>query len=153
MRVYLRTDSHQINMEKLADLTGYTPGSASVTFGNIKRKLKLLGEDLAANGPATPKKGGGPGRSKTTTPKSTGKRAAPKATGKTDESPTKRTKKNAPKKMRDNSDDDDDEQLAPRVKKEEVNDIIESADNFYSQIKDAASGYDPEQDGDDDLTT
>jgi hypothetical protein len=136
-------------MEKLADLTGYTPGSASVTFGNIKRKIKLLGEDLAANGPATPKKAGGPGRSKTTTPKSTGKRGAAKTAD--NESPTKRTKKNSTKKTRDDLEDDD-EHFAPPVKKEEVNDINEGANDFYSQVQNAA-GYDTEQDEDNDLAS
>ncbi|KAF1913950.1 hypothetical protein BDU57DRAFT_328226 [Ampelomyces quisqualis] len=131
----------KIDMNKLASLTGYTPGSASVTFGNIKRKIKLLGEDLAAGGPATPKKGGGPGRSKSTggTPKSTGKRGASKSVGADDESPTKRSRKTTAKMNRD--DDDDEEIFAPRVKKEELADITSGANSFYDQLGNAAAGY------------
>lgn len=127
-------------MNKLASLTGYTPGSASVTFGNIKRKIKLLGERLAADGPATPKKAGGPGRGKAgTTPKSTGKRGAGKTIDDS-ESPTKRAKKGRAKKR--NDDDDDDEELfTPKVKKEELADITSGANDFYDQLHNA-SGYD-----------
>jgi hypothetical protein len=130
-------------MVKLASLTGYTAGSASVTFGNIKRKLKLLGEGLAADGPATPKKGGGPGRGKTSgaTPKSSGKRGASKAPGTAeDETPTKRAKKVAPKKKRED-DDDDDEHSLPNVKREEVEDLNSSAMDFYDQMSHAVVGY------------
>jgi hypothetical protein len=130
-------------MVKLASLTGYTAGSASVTFGNIKRKLKLLGEGLAADGPATPKKGGGPGRSKASgaTPKSTGKRGASKAPGTTDdETPTKRAKKGTAKKTRDD-DDDDDEHFHPNVKMEEVAELNSSVQDFYGQMSNAAAGY------------
>jgi flagellum-specific peptidoglycan hydrolase FlgJ len=132
-------------MVKLASLTGYTPGSASVTFGNIKRKLKQLGEGLAADGPATPKNG----RSKATaTPKSsTSKRTASSKPADADDedqpTPSKRPKKTAaPKKSRDaNDDDDDDEHFVPRVKKEEVEDLNASANDFYAQMHGAAAGY------------
>jgi hypothetical protein len=129
-------------MVKLASLTGYTPGSASVTFGNIKRKLKLLGEGLAADGPATPKKGGGPGRSKASgaTPKSTGKRSVSKAPGTADETPTKRAKKGTVKKARDD-DHDDDEHFHPNVKREEVAELNSNALDFYGQMSNAAVGY------------
>jgi len=132
-------------MNKLASLTGYTPGSASVTFGNIKRKIKLLGEGLAANGPATPKNGSGAGRAKAT-PKSSGKRTAKAAAAGSDEeeaaTPSKRPKKNSAKKPRRNADDDDDEEFASfgNIKKEELNDITTSADDFYAQAHQAA-GY------------
>lgn len=65
-------------MQKLSVLTGYTPGSASVTFGNIKRKLRLIGESLAL-GPSssiTPKKVGGPRRGTTAMLKPGNKRSA-----------------------------------------------------------------------------
>jgi hypothetical protein len=125
-------------MVKLASLTGYTPGSASVTFGTIKRKIKQLGEGLAAEGPATPKKGA---RSKPTiTPKSTGKRTATATDANEDESPSKRPKKGSAKKTRDD-DDDDDEHFVPRVKKEEIADLNASAVDFYSQMHNAATGY------------
>ncbi|EOA81738.1 hypothetical protein ACJQWK_11114 [Exserohilum turcicum] len=42
----------KIDMVKLAALTGYTPGSASVTLGNIKRKIKLVGDSAAADASA-----------------------------------------------------------------------------------------------------
>jgi hypothetical protein len=130
---YIHTDPPQVDMNKLASLTGYTPGSASVTFGNIKRKIKLLGEGLAADGPANPKKTGGPGRGKTgTTPKSTGKRGA---AANDDESPTKRAKKSSAKKSR--SSDDDEEDIIPKVKKEELVDINEGANGFYNQLQGA----------------
>jgi hypothetical protein len=126
-------------MVKLASLTGYTPGSASVTFGNIKRKIKQLGDGLAADGPATPKKGA---RSKATaTPNSTGKRTAATTDINEDESPSKRPKKSSAKKTRDDDDDDDDEHFVPRVKKEEVADLNASAVDFYSQMHNAAAGY------------
>ena len=54
----------QIDIKKLARLTGYTEGSASVTIGKIKRKLKLhaagTGEaDAGTASIATPKKAAG----------------------------------------------------------------------------------------------
>jgi len=123
-------------MQKLASLTGYTTGSASVTFGNIKRKIKLLGEGLAADGPATPKNGAGAGRSKASaTPK---KRGTSSATAADDESPTKRAKKQSAKKNRMNEDQDDDEDFAPKVKKEELADINQAANDFYGQLQAAA---------------
>jgi hypothetical protein len=136
----LHPNTPQIDMQKLAALTGYTPGTASVTFGNIKRKIKLLGEGLAAAGPATPK-GGGPGRGKAAgaTPRSSAKRSAAKATEEDGtETPTKRPKKSPPKKAARNADDDDDEEFDfGKVKKEELNDINTAADGFYAQ----ASAY------------
>jgi hypothetical protein len=128
-------------MAKLAALTGYTTGSASVTFGNIKRKLKLLGEGLAAAGPTTPKKGIS---KSTTTPRSTGKRGAKVGD---DVSPTKRAKKAPTKKVHDddNEDDDDDEHFIPNIKKEEVNDVTERANVFFEQMQNVG-GYDFEHD-------
>ncbi|KAF2823523.1 hypothetical protein CC86DRAFT_69053 [Ophiobolus disseminans] len=139
----------KIDMNKLAQLTGYTPRSASVTFGNIKRKIKLLGEGLAANGPTTPKKGGGHGRAKagpTTTPKSTGKRSAKAAANGDDdipdpeETPTKRAKKAGSKKAREDLDDDEEEFNFGRIKKEEIDDIHNSATGLYDQMSRAAAG-------------
>lgn len=124
-------------MNKLASLTGYTPGSACVTFGNIKRKIKLLGEGLAANGPATPKNGhagknGGP-----KTPKSSGKRSKAATENVVEGTPSKRSKK-ASLKKRTADDDDDDEFLFGNVKKEELADITTGADDFYAQAARAA---------------
>ncbi|KAI8937983.1 hypothetical protein NX059_005661 [Plenodomus lindquistii] len=125
----------KIDMAKLASLTGvppvtaptltrlkYTPGSASVTMGNIKRKLKLLGDTMVSNGgPTTPRKAGGPGRGKTTTPKST---AGAKRGAIACETPSKRQKKGERQKQLLVEDDEDDgeemcETKGIRVKKEE----------------------------------
>jgi hypothetical protein len=95
-------------MIKLARLTGYTTGSAATVFGNIKRKIKTLGDSLSGDGPATPK------TSKTGTPKSTGKRGRKAAE---EETPTKRQKKGGAKK--EVSEDDDEDFSTPVVKQEE----------------------------------
>ncbi|OAL05847.1 hypothetical protein IQ06DRAFT_332238 [Phaeosphaeriaceae sp. SRC1lsM3a] len=139
----------KIDMAKLASLTGYriassqTPGSASVTFGNIKRKLKLLGEGLAADGPATPKKGGGPGRAKAaSTPRSAGKRNRKSEDG--EESQSKKAKEGAARKPHNDSDEDD-ELSVPRIKKEELTDVTNGASDFFDQLQNAAGQYDFER--------
>jgi hypothetical protein len=133
---HTHTNPLQIDMNKLATLTGYTPGSAAVTFGNIKRKIKLLGEGLAADGPATPKKGAGAGRPKASaTPKKRGTSTA----AADDESPTKRAKKtSSTKETRKDHEDEDDEDFAPKVKKEELADLNQAANDFYGQLQGAA---------------
>jgi hypothetical protein len=88
-------------------LTGYTEGSASVTIGKIKRKLKTHGGggDSGATPVATPKK-----TPVAKTPKS-GKRAAAAAID-FDESPTKRKKKQpSVNAQQDRNADDDDEEF------------------------------------------
>ena len=54
----LTTHFRQIDIKKLARLTGYTEGSASVTIGKIKRKLKIhAGGDADGGTPtSTPRK-------------------------------------------------------------------------------------------------
>lgn len=81
-------------MQKLAALTNYTPASASVTLGNIKRKIKLVEGNAtdtstkdktsdsgsAAPPPSTPPKKRAPASgSASSTPR---KNATPKSTGK-----------------------------------------------------------------------
>ena len=115
-------------MVKLAALTGYTKASAQVTFGNIKRKLKSTAPVTGGTMPnITPKKAGGPGRGKTGTPGSNKKRGAD-----SDDSPSKKTKA-TPKKGKKLADDDDDEFSLPKIKKEELGDIVNDADAFYQQ--------------------
>ncbi|KAF2132106.1 hypothetical protein P153DRAFT_184310 [Dothidotthia symphoricarpi CBS 119687] len=127
----------KIDMTKLASLTGYTTGSASVTFGNIKRKIKLLGESLSSNGPATPKKTGGPGRSKAT-PASTSTSGRKKKRGAADngaaDTPSKKKKKAAHDY---DGDDVDEEFVVPKVKKEEVQDLALEG-QFWGQVEDFA---------------
>lgn len=134
------TSPLQIDMVKLARLTGYTLKSAPVVFGNIKRKIKTLGEELAAEGPATPKNG-----SATKKPKSSGKRAAGKsAGGDNDESPTKKVKaaaakkKGAAKATEEDDDEEDFDLMKHRVKKEEA----EGLDGFESFMGQDNAEYD-----------
>lgn len=89
-----------------------------MTFGNIKRKLKLHGEALAGNSPATPKRGGSSGRPKTATPKSTNKRGAAAAANGT---PSKRSKKGGKQQPNESDQDDEEDFRVPdvRIKKEE----------------------------------
>jgi hypothetical protein len=107
----------------------YTPGSANVTFGKIKRKLKA--KAAAASGapvpPKTPKKNT---TTTATTPKS-GKRGAVGIDGAVAETPSKRSKK-VSKPAR--NEDDDEEFAAPKVKKEELHDIAAGADVFFQDM-------------------
>ncbi|KAI1542971.1 PIG-U domain containing protein [Pyrenophora tritici-repentis] len=59
----------KVDMNKLASLTGYTPGSASVTFGKIKQKIRLVGDSLSSAGPAPPKNGSRAKATPSTTPR------------------------------------------------------------------------------------
>jgi hypothetical protein len=122
-------------MAKLARLTGYTEGSASVTFGKIKRKLKshtagLDGANTNALPTSTPKKTGGPGRGKTGTP---GSGAGKKRNGDGDDSPTKKAKATPKKSKKLVDEDDEDEFVSPRIKKEELGDLTDTAASFYQQ--------------------
>ncbi|KAI4617489.1 hypothetical protein J4E80_005692 [Alternaria sp. BMP 0032] len=111
----------KVDMVKLAALTGYTPGSASVTFGNIKRKLKNMAAGASEDSPpAKSRSGGRPRAATTSTPKKRGATAAPS-------SASKRSKKGAAARettssASDANDDDDDDDFGlhgPKVKKEE----------------------------------
>ena len=112
-------------MPRLAELTGYTVGSASVTLGKIRRKMKLHAEGASA--PSTPKKPAGVSKS---TPKGT-----PKGTPKS--SPKKRTvpdsTSGSPKKKKGkqvDNDDDYEEFHTPHIKAEEHKDLLRDAGEF-----------------------
>ncbi|KAF1934149.1 uncharacterized protein M421DRAFT_302 [Didymella exigua CBS 183.55] len=122
----------KINTKKLAELTGYTEGSASVTMGKIKRKLKLkaAGSSSVVN---TPKKAATPHVPRT--PKSAKRGAAEAVAGGT---PSKKGRTSKPA-----NDDDDDEEFGKfSIKKEEVNDINAGADTFQETSHYAAMGGD-----------
>ncbi|KAF2794126.1 hypothetical protein K505DRAFT_304579 [Melanomma pulvis-pyrius CBS 109.77] len=110
----------KINMAKLAHLTGYTQGSASVTLGKIKRKMRQHAEG-AGTSPTTPKKPTG-----VTKPKSGTKR--PTATP--HDTPSK--KKGSAKPPRYDSDDDG-EFANVKVKTEEGRELLRGADEFLKQ--------------------
>lgn len=71
--------SLQIDFEKLAGLSGYTVGSAKVTFGKVKRKIKALQPGAEGSIVVTPKKGRAPAAATPKTPKTGTKRAAANA--------------------------------------------------------------------------
>ncbi|KAF1841562.1 uncharacterized protein K460DRAFT_293388 [Cucurbitaria berberidis CBS 394.84] len=136
----------KIDMQKLARLTGYTPGSASVTFGNIKRKIKLLGDSLSGNGPATPKKGGAGGRSKTATPKRSGGGGKRGLTAAQNDTPSKKRQKTGGRKAREEiehedevEEEEEERDLASSViKKEDVIEDREASYGFLNQLTQAA---------------
>jgi len=108
-------------MNKLAALTGYTPGSAGFTMGKIKRKLKNKTAGISEDSPAAKSRSGRPRTATaTSTPKKRGATAAPT-------SASKRSKKGAAARettssVSDANDDDDDDVFGlngPKVKKEE----------------------------------
>ncbi|KAI4651279.1 uncharacterized protein J4E78_007970 [Alternaria triticimaculans] len=113
----------KVDMVKLAALTGYTPGSASVTFGNIKRKLKNMAAGASEDSPATPaakSRSGGRARATATT-------STPKKRGATAAAPASASKRRAARQPTSSNeasanDDDDDDDFGlngPKVKKEE----------------------------------
>lgn len=121
-------------MDKLAELTGYTSGSASVTLGRIKRKLKSFSADPAL---ASPAKSAKSKASAAATPKSA-KRGAAGTDG--DESPTKKTKATPRKGSAKGKKamDDDDEYANVKIKGEETDDLLKSAAIYYQNAgKDA----------------
>ncbi|KAI4637797.1 hypothetical protein J4E83_000615 [Alternaria metachromatica] len=111
----------KVDMVKLAALTGYTPGSASVTFGNIKRKLKNMAAGASEDSPATPAKSRSGGRPRTATT------STPKKRGATTAAPASASKRRAARQptysneasANDDDDDDDFGLHGPKVKKEE----------------------------------
>lgn len=116
----------QVDTKKLAALTGYTVGSAGVTLGKIKRKLKNMSAAVtgeAVTPTSTPRK----------TPKSGGKRAA--ANTNDDDTPSKKPRSNKKKARTPEPDDDDEEFRKVHVKNEEVADLLQGADAFFN------SGY------------
>jgi len=115
-------------MEKLAVLAGYTKQSATVTLGKIKKKMRNAASASCAI-PVTPKK------SAASTPKSKsgGKRVISALPTDDDddhigvgETPSKKAKKE--RKIK----DDDDEFASVKVKKEECNDLLASANDFFN---------------------
>lgn len=103
----------------------YTPGSASVTMGKIKRKLKLkaVASTGASSSTATPKKAAAPRVPRT--PKSGSKRVATVEAA--DGTPSKKGKKT-------HDNEDDDEEFANfTVKKEEVADINNGANSYFEE--------------------
>lgn len=108
----------QIDMVKLGSLAGYTTASASVTFGKIKSKLKLLGQSLQdmPSMPGTPSKS--TPKKKAATPTSTPRKRKNTAAA-ADATPSKKGKM----PMREEDDVEDDDELiecdVPGVKKEE----------------------------------
>ncbi|KAJ4374292.1 hypothetical protein N0V83_003033 [Neocucurbitaria cava] len=136
-----RANNTQVNMEKLARLTGYTPKSAQVTFGKITRKIKLMAESLSENGPATPKKGGG--GPKATPTSTTSKSGGGKRTAAADnETPSKKQKnqggggaRNKAKKEIIEHSEEEDEVDSFKVKDEEHDDAF-----FDALLSAAGSG-------------
>lgn len=111
-------------------MSQYTPGSANVTFGKIKRKLKAKAAGAPAV-PSTPKKATG-GRPKT--PKSN-KRGATEEPA-TADTPSKKSKK--AKKVTKPQSDDEEEFVNFSVKKEEISDINSGADAFFKEATEYA---------------
>ncbi|KAF9699181.1 hypothetical protein EKO04_003192 [Ascochyta lentis] len=118
----------KIDTHKLAQLTGYTPGSASVTLGKIKRKLKNRASGITTSTPVTPKRQA-TSRVPRGTPKSSAKRGA------TDEAAAGTpSKKGKASKLAASDDNDDEEEFAAfRVKKEEAEDLANGADAFFQE--------------------
>ncbi|KAF2202502.1 hypothetical protein GQ43DRAFT_439644 [Delitschia confertaspora ATCC 74209] len=120
-------------------MSGYTLGSAKVTFGKIRRKIKAFdgsADGTAAVAPATPKKAASAAPK---TPKSSAKRGAATNTGE-DGSPTKKSKatpkgrgkKKVVKAEEDAMDNEDDVGLKRKVEryvKEEVVDEDEELED------------------------
>lgn len=100
-------------MDKLAKLTGYTPGSASVTLGKIKRKMKQHAG--GASPISTPRKSTG-------TPKKRG------PAGRDEETPRKKAAR-----VKRYSSDDDEEFKNVKVKKEERIELQRGADQYFQQ--------------------
>jgi hypothetical protein len=99
-------------MDKLAKLTGYTTGSASVTLGKIKRKMKQHAE--GASPISTPRK-------HTAGTKKRG------PAGRDEETPRK-------KKAAKRYDSDDEEEFKHvKVKKEERDELLHGAGQYFQQ--------------------
>lgn len=118
----------QIDVNKLAALTGYTPGSAGVTLGKIKQKIRALADSVSGvpSIPNTPRK-----NNKVGTPSSTArKRRIAISDGSVSDTPSKKSKKAGQDKIQQ---DADDEPLFPdmiAVKKEE------DKDHFFGEDSD-----------------
>lgn len=130
-------------MDKLAALTGYTPGSASGTLSKIKQKIKMVGSGAPAT-PLTPKKPAGAGRAKTA---SSAKRGATKVNN-DEASHPRRSARSPPRKlvMRGlDVDDDEEDFVSAGVKKEHSPEEFDGY-GFYDQAREAAGfGVDEEE--------
>lgn len=122
--LHLTNSSPQVDYYKLGAIAGYTPGSASVTLGKIKRKIAAMATDANGQTATGDKSASG---AATTTPKTTPKkRGAGKADRNSNETPTKRAKtpkkgkaaaaaEAAPVKGEEETMDDEDERSAEGV--------------------------------------
>jgi hypothetical protein len=118
-------------------LTGYTEGSAKVTIGNIKRKLKNHAGGVATPA-ATPKKASG----KTPTASTKGKKRTAGIDNGDDESPTKKSKAQAKSKSKAKKPDDDDDEFAHvRIKKEEVRGVANDFEQYLAQVHQSGNGH------------
>ncbi|OCK86085.1 hypothetical protein K432DRAFT_399681 [Lepidopterella palustris CBS 459.81] len=118
----------KIDYEKLSRLSGYTVGSAKVTVGTIKRKMRIAaGEDVATKS-SSPSKGDGV---TATTPR---KR---KSTTHGDEqgSSKKRGKKGQAAAAPANLDDDDEEFERSPIRKSEHDAILAGASAYLGGVK------------------
>ena len=108
-------------MNKLAALTGYTPGSAGFTMGKIKRKLKNKTAGISEDSPAAKSRSGRPRTATaTSTPKKRGATGATGATGSASKRHAARQHTSSNEASANDDDDDDDFGLnGPKVKKEE----------------------------------
>ena len=106
-------------MNKLAALTGYTPGSAGFTMGKIKRKLKNKTAGISEDSPAAKSRSGRPRTATaTSTPKKRGATAAAPASASKRRAARQPTSSNEAS-ANDDDDDDDFGLHGPKVKKEE----------------------------------
>lgn len=113
----------QIDFDKLAPMCGYTVGSAKVTFGKLKRKMKA--HAAGEPNPTTPRKTAASG-----TPKSTGKRKGAGAAG-SRASPSKKAKGNSVKQ-----EDDEEEMKDLRIYKNETDDLLAGASKYLKPSED-----------------
>jgi hypothetical protein len=110
-------------MNKLASLTGYTPGSAAFTMGKIKRKLKNKTAGISEDNPAAKSRPGRP-RTATVTAISTNKKrdatAAPVPAKRPRKGAVPREPTSSPSEHLFNAEDDDEDfSLGIKIKKEE----------------------------------
>ncbi|KAF2705001.1 hypothetical protein K504DRAFT_506469 [Pleomassaria siparia CBS 279.74] len=118
----------KINIDRLAQLTGYTPGSASVTLGKIKKKMR---DHAKMSTPiSTPRKASSGSVNKT--PKSGTKRPAPAASEPAGKK--KKNKEEAHKRLDQQYDDNDQEEEYRhiKVKNEETADLLRGAGEYLS---------------------
>jgi hypothetical protein len=112
-------------MNKLASLTGYTPGSAAFTMGKIKRKLKNKTAGISSDSPAVKSRPGRPRTATATAPSTSKKRgttaaAAPAAAKRPRKGAIPHEPTSSPSEHLFNADDDEEDfSLGIKIKKEE----------------------------------